>query len=68
MTTYLSGMGKNEGLSLQALAQKLVMLFSLTHPSRAADLVQLNIAYLKFHPEGVQMYVLHLRTGQSSPD
>ena len=53
VTTYLSGMGKNEGLSLQALTQKLVMLFSLTRPARAADLVQLNIAYRKFLPEGV---------------
>ena len=53
VTTYLSGMGKNEGLSLQALTQKLVMLFSLTHPSQAADLVQLKIAHHKFLPEGV---------------
>ena len=46
-------MGKKKVLSLQALTQKWIMLVSLTCPSRAADLVQLNIAYRKFLLERV---------------
>ena len=61
VTTYLSGIGKNEGLSLQALTQKWVMLFSLTCPLQAADLVQLKIAHCK-------EYDLHLRDWPNSPD
>ena len=62
VTTYLSGMRKNESLSLQAFTQKLVMLFSLTRPSWVADLAQLNLHIANSSRRGV---FYSIRTGQA---
>ena len=65
VTTYLSGMRKNESLSLQAFTQKLVMLFSLTRPSWVADFAQLNLHIANSSRRGC---VLQHQDWPSSPD
>ena len=53
VTSYISCLGDNDKLPLPILSQKLVMLLSLTRPTRAADLVQLDLARRQYLPEGV---------------
>ena len=44
VTSYISCLGDNDKLPLPIPSQKLVMLLSLTLPTRAADVVQLDLA------------------------
>ena len=53
VTVYLSSLGSNSSLSLKHLSRKLVMLFALAYPERAASLAKLNLRYCKILPEGV---------------
>ena len=53
VTSYLVSRGANQNLSINDLTCKTVMLMALTRPSRSADLVNLNLDYRKFSPEGV---------------
>ena len=53
VTSYFVSRGANQNLSINDLTCKTVMLMALTRPSRSADLVNLNLDYRKFSPEGV---------------
>ena len=50
---YIDQMGASSSLSLKLLTFKLVMLFSLTRPSRSADLAALQLDRRRYKPEGV---------------
>ena len=45
--------GETNSLSLQLLTLKVMILLSLTRPSRSADLVSLNVDHCQYKPEGV---------------
>ena len=51
--TWMEGLGENEDLSLSDLTLKLVMLLSLTRPSRSAYLPNLDVRYRRYFPERV---------------
>ena len=53
MLAHVSSWGANESLSLKKLSLKTVMLLALTHPSRSADLSQLNLQGKVYKPDGV---------------
>ena len=50
---YIDNLGPSSSLSLRLLTFKLVMLLSLTRPSRSADLVALQLDRRRYMPEGV---------------
>ena len=50
---YLEQLGPNEVMSWKHLTFKTVMLLALTHPSRSADLSQLDLGARQYTPEGV---------------
>ena len=56
VTSYLVSLGNNESLSLQDLTLKTAMLLALTRPSRSMDLVNLDIRYRQYSPEGVTFH------------
>ena len=54
VTAYLESLGENHQMhNINDLSHKLVMLMALTRPSRSADLVGLNVEYMRYSPEGV---------------
>ena len=53
VTAYLESLGENAVMSLQNLTFKTVMLLALTRPSRSMDLVNLDLRFRQFSPEGV---------------
>ena len=56
VTTYLVSLGQNEQMSLQDITFKITMLLALTRPSRSVDLVNLDIRFRQFSPEGVTFH------------
>jgi hypothetical protein len=53
VTTYLSALGENKTLPLKLLTKKSLMLLALVSPERSSVLWELDIRYLKKHPDGV---------------
>ena len=50
---YIQSLGTTESLSLRDLTWKLAMILALTRPSRSTDLVELDLRFRRFVPEGV---------------
>ena len=64
---YLKKEGPTEPLSLQCLTLKMVTLFVLTHPSRGADLAELDLNNRFYTPEEVVFKPNHrLKQSRSS--
>jgi hypothetical protein len=53
VTTYLLALEENKTLPLKLLTKKLLMLLALVSPERSPVLWELDIRYLKKHPDGV---------------
>ena len=69
VTQYIESLGDNRSLSFQLLSFKLTMLLALTRPSRSADLVNLDIRFRHYSPEGVTFHSAKLakQSRQSKP-
>ena len=51
--SHIESLGSNESLSVKQLSWKTAMLLALTHPSRSADLCQLDVKGKQYEPDGV---------------
>ena len=54
VTRYISSMGDDHFLLLKSLSLKLVILSTLSRPSRSHDLCNLDLRYMKSIPDGVE--------------
>ena len=61
---HIFSWGGNDSLSLKQLSWKTTMLLALTHPSRSADLSQLNLSGKRDKPDGVT-FIPHSLAKQS---